>query len=109
MHARKRGRAGVAWGALAVLSTVGCAENEDIAVTNAADTTVTVRFGHEDVGGVTPGGGASLLGPAGCYDGPIVVTYAQGRVVELDGPICPGQTLAVSNATATVVDTTGAD
>lgn len=105
MHARKCGRASVV-GALALLCVVGCAARGDVGVWNDADATVTVRLGDEDLGEITPDGGVVLLGTRECYTD-LVVIYADGSTFELDGPICPGQSLAVSNTTARIVEGTG--
>jgi len=104
MHARTPERVMMALGTLTLMWTAGCAGGEGIAVTNEADVVVTVHFGEADIGEVPTYGGVVLVEATDCYDGPIVVTYAGGRVVGVDGPICPGQTLEVSDASAQVVD-----
>lgn len=102
MDGRGRRRAvTVAGVVLAVLTVAGCDDGEDIGVWNTGSVTVDVRLGDEDVREVTPDGGAVLLEPAGCY-APVVVAWDGGRTVELDGPICPGQTLAVDDGTARI-------
>ncbi len=47
-------------------------------------------------------GGVVLLGTTECYDGPIVVTYADRSVFELQEAICPGQTLLVHPGSAAI-------
>lgn len=102
MDARKRTRGMLALGALTLMGTVGCAADKNIDVWNASDATVTVQLGTEDLGEITPDGGVVLLETPECYEGPIVVTYAEGRTVTLDRPICPGQTLSITDATARI-------
>ncbi|WP_250444184.1 hypothetical protein [Actinotalea sp. C106] len=109
MDTRKRRRATAVLGAVALLGTAGCAAEKNIDVTNASDVTVTVRFGEEDLGEVTADGGVALLGTTECYEGPIVVKYTGGRVLELEGPICPEQTLAVDDETIRIVEATSSD
>ncbi|MBX9243478.1 hypothetical protein ICW40_01495 [Actinotalea ferrariae] len=58
---------------------------------------------------MTAEGGVVLHDVTDCYEGPIVVTYAEGRTVELDGPICPGQRLVIGNTTAQLLESTGRD
>jgi hypothetical protein len=109
MEPRERRRVTVAIGALALLCTAGCAAKENIDVTNDSEGAVTVQLGDEDLGEVGSRGGVVLLGTTDCYDGPIVVTFADESVVELDGPICPGETLAVGRATARIVHSASVD
>lgn len=93
--------------ALLAFATAGCAAGEDIEVVNGADAAVMVSLGDEHLGRIGSGGGVVLLDADGCYGGPIVVAYEGGTTVELEGPICPGQTLAVERATARIVTPTG--
>lgn len=109
MDAWKRRRMTMVLGAVTLLCTVGCAAEKNIAVTNASDATVTVQLGKEDLGEVTADGGVVLLGTTECYEGPIVVEYANGSATEVEGPICPGQTLVVGIETARIVETTSPD
>jgi hypothetical protein len=99
---RERVAAWVVGGAIALQSAAACTAGEDITVENSADVTVTVRLGAHDVGEITSGGGVILLEATDCYDGPIVVTYADRSTVEIDSRICPGQTLVVDRSTATL-------
>ncbi|MGV8968618.1 MAG: hypothetical protein ACOH2F_20350 [Cellulomonas sp.] len=90
-------------GALLLLCTSACAAGKNIEVTNGADASVTVLLGEDDLGEVTSGGGVAVLDTTDCQKGPIVVTYEDGRVITLKGPICPGETLAVSDTEAIIV------
>lgn len=109
MDARARGRVTVALGILTALCASGCGGGENISVGNTGDASVTVQLGADDVGEVTAGGGVVLLDVTDCYEGLIVVTYADGRTVELDGPICPGQRLVIGNTTAQILEPSGRD
>lgn len=109
MDAWKRPRGMVAVGVVTLLGAVGCAAEQNIDVVNVSGVAVTVQFGEEDLGEVTPDGGVVLLGTTECYDGPVVVTYASGGTVELEGPICPGQTLEVLDATARIAEAINPD
>lgn len=84
-------RAAVAAGLLAL---AGCAPSGDVGVLNDGEAGVTVVLGEEDLGVVPSDGGVVLLSVTECYE-PVVVTYGDGRVVELDGPLCPGQELHI--------------
>lgn len=106
MDAWKLRRVMIAVGVVTLLGAVGCAAEQNIDVVNASGVAVTVQFGEEDLGEVTPDGGVVLLGATRCYQGPIVVTYAPGSTIELEGPICPGQTLTVSGTTARIAEGT---
>ncbi|NCT90796.1 hypothetical protein GXB85_07525 [Cellulomonas sp. APG4] len=77
-------------------------------MTSTSEVAVSVRIGDEDVGEVPQDGGVVLLEVTECY-GPIVLEYADGRTVELDQEICPGQELAVDGTAARVVDTATSD
>jgi len=90
---------GIVLGALAL---TGCAtESGHIDLTNNTEDEVTVQFGDEEAeadlgadGIVTlpKTGGVSILSGE-CYDGPLTVTYADGRRIELQGPVCGGPEL----------------
>lgn len=95
----------VAVGVVAVFGTAGCAAEKNIDVVNGSGEAVTVQLGEEDLGEVTADGGVVLLGTTECYRR-IVVTYAAGNTVELDGPICPGQTLTIDATTARITEAT---
>lgn len=92
-----RGRAavGVVVGT-GLLALAGCVSGADIEIDNRADADVTVRLGDEQTE-VTDDGGALLLDVSECYASPAVVTYADGRVVELDDDVCPGDLLRVTD------------
>lgn len=97
----RAGRAVLGAGLLLLAGCVG-AEHEPITVTNRAAGPVTVQLGTEELRDVTQDGGAVLLEPPGCYDGPIIVTYSDGRTTELAQAICPGQELWVRDDGAEV-------
>lgn len=99
---RRRRRTVACAAALLVAAVAGCAPTGDISITNDSGRSVTVRLGSEDVGEVTPQGGVVLLDVTECYEGDVTVTYADGAVVRLDGPLCPGQTLAVHDGEALI-------
>ncbi len=109
MDACARRRVTVALALLTALCATGCAGGGDVAVSNTGDASVTVRLGDQDVGEVTADGGVVLLDVTDCYEGPIVVTYAEGRTVALDGPICPGQRLVVGSTTVRLLEATERD
>ncbi len=98
-------RGGVAaTGGLVLLCMVACTSGENISITNHTDADVSVRLGDEEVGEVTSDGGVVLLDRTECYDGPIVVRYADRSTVELAEPICPGQTLFVDSGSPDILD-----
>ena len=99
---RRRGGAGSAV-VLGLLALAGCAPDENIDVTNSAEADVTVRMDDERLTDVPGGGGGSLLGATGCYGPPLLVTYADGRTIEVDDEICPGDLRAVSERGAVLV------
>ncbi|WP_454048712.1 hypothetical protein [Cellulomonas sp. Marseille-Q8402] len=107
----RSGRRAVAWatGALAVLVLAGCAPDGDVTVTNESGQDVTVLLGDEDLGVVGADGGVVLLSVTACYDGPLVVTYADGRAVDLDETVCPGQELLVGTGAVRVRGTSVLD
>lgn len=94
---------------LGVLGLAGCATGTgSIDLTNDTEDEVTVRFrdeharadlGADGVVDLPETGGVSI--PSGrCYDGPLLVTYADGRTLEVPGPVCPGQELVVRDEVA---------
>ncbi|WP_298461648.1 hypothetical protein [uncultured Cellulomonas sp.] len=87
-----------------MLGMAACTAGEDISIANRTDADVLVRLGSEDVGEVTSDGGVVLLDTTECYDGPIVVTYADQSTFELQEAICPGQTLLVDSGSAEIFD-----
>ncbi|TQL01396.1 hypothetical protein [Cellulomonas sp. SLBN-39] len=90
--------------AIGLLALTGCTSGDSVDVTNDAADDVTVRLGPEDTAStVTADGGVSLLDVTTCYAGPVVVTYADGRTVEIDGRTCPGDLVAVSDDGARLV------
>lgn len=99
---RRRRGAAVCATALLVGVVAGCAPGGDISIANDSGERVTVRLGSEDIGEVTPHGGVVLLDVTECYEGDVTVTYADGAVVRLDGPLCPGQTLAIHEGRALI-------
>lgn len=108
MSTRRRRWTTVGLVALGVFGVAGCGDSPDIGVTSTSEVAVTVRLGDEDVGEVPKDGGVVLLEVTDCYR-PIVLEYADGRTVELDKEICPGQELAVDATAARVIDTAGSD
>ncbi|WP_147796656.1 hypothetical protein [Cellulomonas sp. Y8] len=92
-----RGRAvvGVVVG-IGLLAVAGCAAGADVEIENRADADVSVRIGDDEQTEVSDDGGALLLDVTECYDAPVVVAYADGRVVELDDALCPGDLLRVT-------------
>ncbi|WP_159798301.1 hypothetical protein [Puerhibacterium puerhi] len=107
-------RAAATGALLGALALAGCAETGHVDIWNGSEDDVTVRFGAEetraDLGrleDITADGGVSITTRA-CYDGPFVVEHPDGRTVEVPGPLCPGQTLLVHDATAEVVGTQSA-
>ena len=63
---------------------------------------MTVEFADDGMGTIAPDGGAVMC-TDDCQQGPIVVPYDGGRVVELAGSACPGQRLQISDETAELV------
>ncbi|WP_298460888.1 hypothetical protein [uncultured Cellulomonas sp.] len=107
VHTSRRGPVRVAaWSALVVLAGAGCADGQNICVTNGGPAGVTVRLGEGPADEVGPDGGMTLLGATGCY-GPVVVAFLGGSVVELEGTICPGEDLRIGDGTAEIVGATG--
>lgn len=89
---------------IGVLVLTGCVPGQDIDVTNAAEDDVRVQLAAGDVPErVSADGGMSVLDVTTCYDGPVRVTYADGRRVGLDASVCPGDLVAVSERGAKVV------
>ncbi|WP_431837307.1 hypothetical protein [Cellulomonas sp. Y8] len=93
-----RGRAAV-WVVVGtgLLALAGCASGADIEIDNRADADVTVRLGDDEQTEVPDDGGTALLDVTECYASPAVITYADGRVVELDDDVCPGDLLRVTD------------
>ena len=92
-----------AWGSVLVGMTVaGCGVGKAVTIANDAGTVVTVRSADEDFGEVAANGGAVVYADD-CLEGPIVVTFEGGRVIELDESACPGQQLRIGDGTAEVV------
>ena len=85
--------------AVGLAGLAGCGGDGTVAVENNGPTAVTVAFGEDDWGEVAPGGGA-LVNTDDCLQGPIVVTFKSGRVVELAEAACPGQRLLVRDESA---------
>lgn len=90
----------VAWAALifGVLASAGCGDGQ-IELTNNTQADVGVQLGSGYVDEVL-GDGGTVIYTDECYDGPIVVTFADERSVDLEGPICPGQELLIGDETA---------
>lgn len=90
----------VAWCAatIGMLAGAGCADDGQIELTNITEADVDVRLDGKAVEEVSGSGGTVILSGE-CYDGPIVVTYADKRRVEVQGPICGGQELLIGDKT----------
>ena len=88
--------------AVGLAGLAGCGSDGTVAVENDGPAAVTVAFGEDDFGEVAPGGGA-LVNTDDCLQGPIVVTFKSGRVVELAETACPGQRLLVRDESAELV------
>ena len=88
--------------AVGLAGLAGCGSDGTFDVENSGPTAVTVAFGDDDWGEVAPGGGA-LVNTDDCLQGPIVVTFKSGRVVELAETACPGQRLLVRDESAELV------
>lgn len=84
------------------MAVSGCGGSKTITVENDGGTVVTVSFAEEDLGQVEPDGGA-VVNTDECLEGPIVVTYESGRVVELADSACPGQRLRINDESAELV------
>ena len=92
--------------AVGLAGLAGCGSDGTITVENNGPTAVTVAFGDDDVNEVGPTGGFVVL-TDDCLQGPIVVTFKSGRVVELAGTACPGQRLIVRDDSAELVAQSG--
>lgn len=91
---------------VAVLLLVpGCSTSERgyISVTNNADGLVSVVVGTAWTVDAEPNGGAALP-TNGCSEGPVLVNYQDGRSVRLEGDLCVGQTLVVSETGVRVAE-----
>ena len=88
--------------AVGLAGLAGCGGDGTVAVENDGPTAVTVAFGEVDFGEVEPEGGGLVL-TDDCLEGPIVVTFKSGRVVELAETACPGQRLLVRDESAELV------
>lgn len=88
--------------AVGLAGLAGCGSDGTVDVGNSGPTAVTVAFGDDDWGEVAPGGGA-LVYTDDCLQGPIIVTFKSGRVVELAETACPGQRLLVRDESAELV------
>ncbi|MCI2239218.1 hypothetical protein MO973_10570 [Paenibacillus sp. TRM 82003] len=108
MDARSPRNQRTAWALLAsgLLGTAGCSGSGQIAYSNDASTTVTVQLAEEDLGDVTSGGGG-VIHTDDCLDGPVHVTCEGGGVIELAGPVCPGQQLLIRDETARLAQLDG--
>jgi uncharacterized cupin superfamily protein len=80
----------------------GCSSSRgDLEITNNSDTSVEVSTG-EDVLTVDAGGAASIL-DSGCTTGDVTVTFsATERVRVLPGPVCPPDTVVISDGEVTL-------
>ena len=89
--------------AVGLAGLAGCGSDGTVAVENNGPAAVTVAFGGKvDFGEVEPSGGG-LVYTDDCLQGPIVVTFKSGRVVELAEAACPGQRLLVRDESAELV------
>jgi hypothetical protein len=76
----------------------GCGGGGDVEFESSAS--VAVRVVWPDAESVIdPGGGMVVLG-SGCLDHDVDVLYPDGRVVTLEGPICPDQVVAIDDDAA---------
>lgn len=100
---RGRTRVGVGVGAGLLAALAGCAPGADVEIENRAEADVAVRLGGTEPTEVTDDGGAVLLDVTGCYEPPVTVAYADGRVVELDDGVCPGDLIRVTEDEVTLV------
>ncbi len=99
MDAGKR-KAVLATLTVGALAFAGCAEDGQVHIANNAEATVDVWLSDDDAEEDIPADGGVLIFTNECFDGPLVVMYADGRTLELAGPICPGQELIVGNEAA---------
>lgn len=93
-------------GAIAVCALVlaGCSADDQVSLVNDSAEVVTVELGPEGESEVPAEGGIVLHEFGECVDGPVVVAYASGSAVELDGPVCPGDELRITGTDATLSD-----
>ncbi|MFP3714354.1 hypothetical protein [Puerhibacterium sp. TATVAM-FAB25] len=98
---------------LGALLLAGCAETGHVDLRNDTEDDVSVRFtdeeamadlGADGVVDVPATGGASIPSST-CYDGPFLVTYPDGRIIEVRGDLCPGQELWVRDGAAELRET----
>lgn len=88
--------------AFVVIVASGCGGGESISIENTGRSAVTVQSSGDDPGTVDANGGMSVFTDE-CYEGPLVVTFEGGRVVELSESLCPGQRLVISDNDAKIL------
>ncbi|WP_155990663.1 hypothetical protein [Paraoerskovia marina] len=88
--------------AICAMALAGCSADGQVSLVNDSAEVVTVELGSEPGREIPSDGAVTLLEFGECVDGPVVVTYASGSEVEVDGPVCPGDELRVTATAATL-------
>lgn len=70
-----------------------CSSPGDFTISNESSSEVTVSTEDEEIT-VAAWGGAIILG-SGCIPGDIIVKFASGHKIVVNGPVCPEEQLVV--------------
>lgn len=88
---------------LALICTVaaGCGGGGQIEIRNTGASAVSVQSANV-VSETIEANGGMVAYTDDCYEGPLVVTFEGGRVVELSESLCPGQRLLINGEDAKI-------
>ena len=87
--------------AFIVIVASGCGGGEQIEIENTGPSAVSVQSSG-DVSDTIEANGGMVAYTDECYEGPLVVTFEGGRLVELSESLCPGQRLVISDKDAKI-------
>ena len=87
--------------ALVVMVASGCGGGGQIEIQNMGAGAVSVQSSGDDSETIEANGGMVAYTDE-CYEGPLVMTFEGGRVVELSESLCPGQRLLINDQDAKI-------
>lgn len=85
-------------GAVLALLVAGCTQSPGaVNITNDATAPADVQLSATEIERHVPDGGGVSIFTHDCFEGPLVVTFTDGRTFRVEDDICPGQELVIKD------------